>query len=275
MKNKSMIEIRTDQFNSVRPLFSTLSHNRSIVFSVLEGNSPGCVFVDDPVHPRAVFLNSITEFNFLAGDPCNKAFNLQVKSRLDTDLRPSSQYLLLFPANEPWREAIEAVWGSLLGEWASRLEYDYPPPPQQAPDHWQEAIPAGFTVQRYDSSLAASAPGLADFWFNVESFLAKGFGFAALHGDQPVSRCHTVVVGDNLAEISIDTEEAYRRKGLAQLVCRAFIEHSLEAGTRPHWSCWGNNTPSRELAKKLGFVVKEEAPVRVVILEKEDKDDSA
>ncbi len=127
----------------------------------------------------------------------------------------------------------------------------------------------------------ATAGGIGDEGIDLHD-VAVAFGIgahgsmaAALHGDQPVSRCHTVVVGDNLAEISIDTEEAYRRRGLAQLVCRAFIEHSLEAGTRPHWSCWGNNTPSRELAKKLGFVVKEEAPVRVVFLEKEDKDDSA
>jgi len=263
-----MVEINPDQYDSVRPLFSTLSHNRSIVFAVLEGNNAGRVFVDDPLQPQTAFLASITEFNFLAGDPSNESFNSQVKARLDTDMHPTSPYLLLFPASAPWKAAIDALWGSLPGEWTSRCEYDFRPQRLEARDSLQEVVPAGYTVRRYDASLAASAPGLAEFWFNLDNFLANGFGFAVLHGDKPVSRCHSVAVGDDLAEISIETDEAYRRKGLAQLACRAFIEHCQRVSIIPHWSCWINNLPSQELAQKMGFVLVEQAPARVVFYRK-------
>jgi len=61
-------------------------------------------------------------------------------------------------------------------------------------------------------------------------------------------------VGGGQAEISVDTNEEYRNRGLATITCAAFIEYSVSLGLIPNWSCWDFRTASIALAKKLGFI---------------------
>jgi len=68
-----------------------------------------------------------------------------------------------------------------------------------------------------------------------------------------VSLCLACFAALGKLEISINTAEAYRRRGLATLTAAAFIEECLERGLQPNWECWWTNTPSTALAEKLGF----------------------
>jgi RimJ/RimL family protein N-acetyltransferase len=132
---------------------------------------------------------------------------------------------------------------------------------RQSHARWQSRIPEGLAVRRYDRALTESAPGIVEFWGSIDAFLQHGLGFAVLQGEETVSRCHTVLAGDGRAEISIETQEAYRRQGLATLACCAFIESCLDGGLRPEWSCWHNNAASIALAEKLGFERAPDVPV--------------
>jgi RimJ/RimL family protein N-acetyltransferase len=126
---------------------------------------------------------------------------------------------------------------------------------------WRAHVPTGCHVQRYDRALAESAGGIAECWGSIVRFLSHGLGYAVLKGDEVVSRCHTVLVGDRRMEISIETAEPYRRKGLAMLAACAFVEHCLQAGLHPDWSCWLPNEASGKLAEKIGFKRETDVPV--------------
>jgi hypothetical protein len=70
----------------------------------------------------------------------------------------------------------------------------------------------------------------------------------------PVSFCYPVVQTETFWDISIDTLEAYRGRGLAARAVRAMIRHMRRAGKAPVWGALDTNASSLTVARKLGFV---------------------
>ncbi len=57
-RKDQMKELKPSEFHNVTPLFDKIGHSAALVFSVLEGSSPGRVFVDDLKSPRVALLFS-------------------------------------------------------------------------------------------------------------------------------------------------------------------------------------------------------------------------
>lgn len=55
-------------------------------------------------------------------------------------------------------------------------------------------------------------------------------------------------------DISIDTPEAFRRRGLARIAVSGLIRAERERGLEPVWGAMDDNVASSELARTLGFV---------------------
>jgi RimJ/RimL family protein N-acetyltransferase len=70
----------------------------------------------------------------------------------------------------------------------------------------------------------------------------------------PVSFCYPVVQTETLWDVSIDTLEAYRGRGLGGVAARPMIRRMLQRGKQPVWGALESNLPSRRLAARLGFV---------------------
>jgi len=87
-----------------------------------------------------------------------------------------------------------------------------------------------------------------------------------MKGDDIVSSCQSVFVGDRRVEIYVENGERYRRQGFAILCASAFIEHCLEKGLLPVWSCWDYewNIASINPAQKLGSSKKKNVQVKYV-----------
>lgn len=58
---------------------------------------------------------------------------------------------------------------------------------------------------------------------------------------------------NELTEIGVETVDGYKRQGLAEKVCTAFIADLLKKGREPIWSCDAGNLASIRLAEKAGF----------------------
>ena len=178
-----------------------------------------------------------------------------------SELVSSEGDLLLFPTSEAWQSTLDTLFSDYARLHVARKVFTFQPAVfAERHTGWRERLPAGYTIRQYDCTLAENTE-LADFWGSLDTFLARGVGFAVMKGDEVVSRCHTVMVGGGEAEISIETAEPYRRRGFATLAACAFIEQCLEQGLRPAWSCWDNNIPSQILAQKLGFNHPVDVPV--------------
>jgi hypothetical protein len=77
----------------------------------------------------------------------------------------------------------------------------------------------------------------------------------------PVSFCYPVWRTESLWDVSIDTIEQQRRRGLAAHVVRAMIADMGQHGLQPIWSALESNGASLRLAARLGFVPVDEAVV--------------
>jgi GNAT superfamily N-acetyltransferase len=58
---------------------------------------------------------------------------------------------------------------------------------------------------------------------------------------------------ETLFDVSIDTEESFRGRGLAKLAAAALIEIERLAGRRPVWGAYEDNEASLAVARALGF----------------------
>jgi RimJ/RimL family protein N-acetyltransferase len=78
---------------------------------------------------------------------------------------------------------------------------------------------------------------------------------AAVWADgRPVSFCYPVWQTETLWDVSIETLEPYRRRGLGERAARALIRHMRGSGRSPAWGALETNGASRALAARLGFL---------------------
>lgn len=77
--------------------------------------------------------------------------------------------------------------------------------------------------------------------------------YAAFSDAVPVCFSYAGWMTETLADISVDTLAAYRRRGLASATAIALIDEIIASGKSPVWGAIENNTASLGLADKLGF----------------------
>lgn len=91
-------------------------------------------------------------------------------------------------------------------------------------------------------------------WDSAESFLEKGKGYCVVKGDTAAAWAFSAAVSSTEIDIGIETDSEYRRLGLAEIAAKKMTEYCFEQNKRPVWACHSENTASRKLAEKLGFV---------------------
>lgn len=110
-----------------------------------------------------------------------------------------------------------------------------------------------------DSGALAHVPA------SLKEELVTALGFthlaAAFVEDRPVSFCYAVYETETLWDISIDTLENYRGRGLAGACCRFLIDHMARHGKEPVWGALEQNVASRKMAEALGFTPVDELTV--------------
>lgn len=253
-----MIELNIRDFHTVSSLFKEIEHNVPPVFSVIEGNSPGRVFVDRLDTPSSVYLFHEGTFHYVGGSAANDCFNQAMVSLIFDDVLscPGEQELVLFASTEIWRETLDALLSHRGAIRIQRKVFAFNPASFQAHAGWQGKIPKGFCIRHVDDKLAEKQVVYKPL---VEA-RSQRFGVCLMKGDEIVSVCQAVCVGGGEVEIDIHTEEKYRRRGYAFLTACAFIEESLLRNLTPSWSCWPERKASYALAKKLGFEDRPDAP---------------
>jgi GNAT superfamily N-acetyltransferase len=83
---------------------------------------------------------------------------------------------------------------------------------------------------------------------------ARSFRILAAFVDgAPVSFSYSASMTETLADISIDTLEAHRGRGIGMATAARLIDWVDQIGKQPVWGALATNGPSLRLAEKLGF----------------------
>ena len=77
---------------------------------------------------------------------------------------------------------------------------------------------------------------------------------AGLVDGVPVSFCFPTVVTERYWDVTIETCESYRRRGLAVAAFLRAVDEMRKSGREPVWGAEEDNVASLRLAEKLGFV---------------------
>lgn len=259
-----MHELRKSDFGRVSRLFEHAAFLRPAIFSILEGRQLGRVFVDRVNDPTVAVM--VSDGCYFGGSPEALDPPSEVVGLLEREVMSQREHLLLYPFSEPWQVALQAVLQPYAPQYYERSTFTLDIPRYRAlHEGWRQHIPAGFSLQRLDAETALEVGGIPNLWGTIENFLSRGFGFCLIDEARPdersgfASSAQTVFVGDHGVETGVGTREAYRRRGLATAACCAFIDHCLQSGLRPEWSCVMNEV-SEKLAYSLGYGNKRNWP---------------
>ncbi len=268
----TVFEIDANHAVKKRAIFAKLA-TCTPLNAVLEGHSSGRIFVDNTDQPSVGFVWTPWGYYYLAGAAENVAFNHALGQTLVDALIPASVTMgecwpALYPDSEMWASQFDVLLPGRSLKLVPRRTFDFHLERFSTNSEQRDCVPDGFRFATFAELLSTKLGGeltgeICATWRDVPTFAEHGFGFALLNGDDIASLCYACFVGDGEAEVSVRTEEAYRRRGLATLVTAAFIEACLERGLTPSWECWYDNTASNALARKLGFEKRADVPVYV------------
>ena len=227
-----MQELLSSEFDRVRPIYDKIEDSRAIVFSVIEGNTPGRIFVDRTDHPATAVLRFSGGEIYLGGRADDESLNREIVALLFTELAPPRSKLLVFSFSEAWKLALDELLANHGVRRVVRETFELSPELfGERHTGWRSRLPEEFRLERMDRRLALESDSGLDFlWGGIDNFIARAFGYCVLKDGHVVSRCSPVALGDRRFETGIGTVEPYRRRGLATAAACGFIEHCLEEG---------------------------------------------
>jgi len=184
-----MVPLDKGDYARVRPVFEGLRYNL-VVDSVLDGNTPGWVYVDDVHHPQTAWMWDMMDAMLLAGraddDGVNRALARLMSDVLIRDERvlPNTVIPMLslhyFP--EEWEGKMDVVLHGKGAHKAWRRFYTF----GRLKIDWRKEMPAACQMRRIDEELLESthvgnardvAGWVRSFWASYRDFVEAGFGF--------------------------------------------------------------------------------------------------
>lgn len=212
-------------------------------YSIAEGFQSGDIFSD-----QASFLFwHYSGFAFLYGRP-DERFLEYVSALLLDDKAENSRRFILFTANSSVESFFRKTENCAVER---RLFFEYG---RNEPSF---VLPAGYDLREIDDEWLKKLNGSVTphfSWDKPNAFLGKGKGYCIVDGSSAASWAFTAAVSSKEIDIGIETAPGYQRLGLAAAVAEKMIEYCFEQHKKPVWACRADNTASKKLAEKLGFV---------------------
>jgi RimJ/RimL family protein N-acetyltransferase len=240
-----MLELPSPHFDRVAPLFDPSFPNSTMVFSTLEGRTPGKVFVNSLVNPTACLVTiNFHHTTFIGGTIDQEWLDSTV-----AELRRTQNVILTWTAQVANSFEPPGVPGAEI----DRLEF------YGGVLEGPANIPEGHHLQFIDAELLSRC-----LWQNeilmaygtTENFLRHGIGVCLMHRDELCSEAYAFFQGAGKFEIGAITHDKYLKQGYAYIAC-THLNHICEARGYPtYWSCHSDNAASAATARKLGYVTE-------------------
>lgn len=264
-------ELEKTRYAAVEPLFTKLRNNAAIE-SIFNSKNEVRLFVDDPKRPTSAFVLNSWAYYYLAGNSDNGRFNAALADFLENEYFPEcvkngyNTDFAFYPDTDEWCDRVEKMFSSLNLTKSGKTYFDYDI--NRFEKNWRDQIPKGFAVKKISPELIASIENSHEFvdyincfWVTADKYFEKGMGYCALNEVDFAAICISVFASENDRELGIKTFPEFRRKGLAYVTACAYIEDCLRNGFNPVWSCFSENEVSVELAKKLGYTIRDAHPI--------------
>lgn len=257
-----MYELEKARYARVQPLFAKLRYNL-VIDSIIDGNTPTWVYVDDPIRPRTALMWNRQKSLLLAGFALDETVNAAIGELIAQKIIPDARQryipeLSLHYTPFDWEGHMDMVLTGREYHKARRRIYTF----KNLKVDWRDKLPSELKMRRIDAwilqnqDLENAGQMLAwvlSYWDSVPAFESTGFGYCLLDEQVVASWCLTVYASSRQFELGVATVAQFRNRGLATLTTAACLEHCLTNGYNPHWHSWEHNRPSIAVAQKVGF----------------------
>lgn len=188
------------------------------------------------------------DFAFFAGEPEEELLSVW----------SGRGFLIMVPQNDRWGALIERSFGErarAVLRYATKKEatgFD-----REKLQRIVSGLPDGYVLRMMDEQLYAMcraeewSTDLVSQFQSCSAYQKLGLGVVILKNGELVAGASSYSRYREGIEIQIDTKEAYRRKGLAQICGAKLILECLKRRLYPSWDA--QNRGSLSLAEKLGY----------------------
>jgi hypothetical protein len=235
-----IFKLPEDQKLKVKKLFQKKQPNNSALWTYLNNDIPGQIFVDNLLNPT----KAICVINF-----CNWAYISD-----NTDLIWLENTIQHICQNQ----YLQIVWNPSFFQYKPRrgLEATIPR---------YEYIERNTVSYKKNSNISVNIVDSNTFekceWKDIQilgygtkkNFLNKAFAFCIIKDEQICCECYATFCAKNYLELGVLTTEKMRKQGFALTTCLKAIDESINRGFTPTWSCDKDNKESVNLAERLGF----------------------
>lgn len=239
--------IQVKDTNQIKYLFD--DWQETLIWSCLDG-SMGAVYVEEKEHPEAA-MALLGDFSFYAGKPSEELVKFKP---LDCE----NSFLIMVPQNEEWAKLIAECYGERATKrtrYAIAKEGDIFD--RQKLQKAVDSLNSEYTLKLLDEEVfyySRRHDWCYDWCSQYRDYpMYKKFGLGVVicKDGIPVSGASSYSNYQGGIEVEIDTNEEYRRKGLAYCCAAKLILECLERGIYPSWDA--HNPWSVALAEKLGY----------------------
>lgn len=243
-----MIKVKSEE--KYIKLFEEYTHNIPVIYSSLEGQYEGVLYVDNEEEPQVAILFTPFAFHYVAGN-ANRSDVIDVVEDMIF-----KQYLhkteqneaIVFAPNQKWHEILDEVFKRYNGIKDKRMIF--------------RLNKEKFNEQQEQKKVNSNI--VNRICFEKENASQKEYPVSRIYIDQKsVSFCSGFMLGKGHAEINVGTEEEYRGKGYAKEAAFKLINELLNNGVEPDWCTWPYRVESRKLACSLGFELVDEIPTHI------------
>lgn len=253
-----MHELYKEDFYKVKSLLNS-GHHHPEILSIIEGNNPGWIFVDQKELPGSalVWSKGIQGF-YLIGDHANSAFINSLDGYIASNIEPRMREFGLdrFEVSghhDGWN--LNSIFSTRSSHPFEQMVFKLhsKPPASDAKglkiinlrsEDWESRSFANMDFMREHIGL---------FWSTNGDFKRKGFGYAAVEGSEIVGLSYSSFVTEDTHAIGIETLPQYQNRGVGAHLATLLAEDILANGYIPYWDCSLNNEASKKLALRLGF----------------------
>ncbi len=241
-----LFEISLNDCPDKRNLFTNDMPNKTVLYSFFSGSIPGRIFVNDIDNPEYyLIVTNFLNWTFIGGNPDIEWLNSAI------EFLRKDQYLQIVWPKQDNNDILPDKITEIIPRYEfsnQELQYDQ--------NRIEGILEQGFEFNRINNSIIESCE-----WKNlhvtaygsVENFLKNGLGICLMKDGGIYCESYATFNANNCFELGVITPEKHQGNGYAYLTCSYLIDELLKQGERTTWSCNRSNTPSVQVAKRLGY----------------------
>lgn len=244
-----MIKIKAPYPKDIVKMFDKYTHNIPVIYSVIEGQYEGCIYVDNPAAPGYALLYTPFMFCYVTGDPDIAGIGPELDALVFKEILPDAdaKEIIIFSPSGAWDRVLKQVFEAHHGFCDGRRLFEFDPDGYAKAKEKYHKQPDGIRLcvkDTNDGSVCLKPYPSAQLWL----------------GDVCVCRCSAIMLGAGRAELDIETLPEHQGKGYGTFAAISLIDELLRRSYVPCWSTWPYREASLKLAQKIGFVRLPDTP---------------